>query len=600
MPYIALPAFRAPSPLDFSGLNEGIDTYAKAREKNRLLQEQKDLGATLTQPVQSDPGSNPYQAQPVNRLLSPKSSPAQYQSGSIVDRIVGAESGGNATATNPRSSATGAGQFINSTWLSTIKQARPDLAAGKSDQELLSLRTDPNLSREMTAAYASENGRALQGAGFEATPGNTYLAHFAGPAGARSVLGADPNAPVRQVLGDRVVQANPFLANMTAGQLRQWADRKMGGASQSAVAQSSAPQPRPSGLNYAAGIQKALQQGNIGLATQLRNAQQEEEATAYNRQRQGTMDALSAESQGLTIQGKREELQQNAVKKIGAIAQVIQSQADPTKKAQMWQRFLSSDPSFGPDLQAMGVDPSDVEAGTRMLIAQAGGGVETSRPIEVGGNLVQKQPDGSYKSVYTAPTKARNLSVNEQKEVFEADEGVQAGNNVVNSLTKALELNDKAYSGLAAGTRGYLGSIVGAEGGTATEDLTNLVTSQVLENLKATFGGAPTEGERQILLDVQGSVSKTPEVRKRVYERAIQAANRRIEFNKQKATALRSGEYFQPGFTPASPSQAQVEQQAATQAPAGQPVRVNTPDEAMKLPSGTVFQTPDGRTKVRP
>ena len=31
-----------------------------------------------------------------------------------------------------------------------------------------------------------------------------------------------------------------------------------------------------------------------------------------------------------------------------------------------------------------------------------------------------------------------------------------------------------------------------------------------------------------------------------------------------------------------------------------QPVRVNSPEEALKLPSGTSFVTPDGRVKVRP
>lgn len=33
----------------------------------------------------------------------------------LEDQIIGAESGGNPTAKNPRSSATGAGQFIDST-----------------------------------------------------------------------------------------------------------------------------------------------------------------------------------------------------------------------------------------------------------------------------------------------------------------------------------------------------------------------------------------------------------------------------------------------------------------------------------------------------
>jgi hypothetical protein len=75
----------------------------------------------------------------------------------LIDSIIGVESGGNPNATNPNSSASGLGQFIDSTWLDTIRTARPDLAQGKSDAELLSLKTDPQLSREMTEAYADQN-----------------------------------------------------------------------------------------------------------------------------------------------------------------------------------------------------------------------------------------------------------------------------------------------------------------------------------------------------------------------------------------------------------------------------------------------------------
>jgi hypothetical protein len=154
----------------------------------------------------------------------------------LVDSIIGVESGGNPNATNPNSSASGLGQFIDSTWLSTIKQARPDLAQGKSDSELLALKTDPDLSRQMTEAYANQNQAILSKAGVPVTPGSTYLAHFAGPGGAVKVLQADPNAPVETILGEAAVKANPFLRGMTASGLQAWADRKMGGSS---------PQPTP-------------------------------------------------------------------------------------------------------------------------------------------------------------------------------------------------------------------------------------------------------------------------------------------------------------------------------------------------------------------
>ncbi|WP_316176148.1 transglycosylase SLT domain-containing protein, partial [Bradyrhizobium sp. SZCCHNRI1073] len=143
----------------------------------------------------------------------------------LIDSIIGVESGGNPNATNPRSSASGLGQFIDSTWLATIRSARPDLA-GKSDSELLALKTDPQLSREMTEAYANQNQAFLTKNGLPVTPGTTYLAHFAGPEGAMKILQADPNASAASILGRKVAEANPFLAQMSARDLQAWADKK--------------------------------------------------------------------------------------------------------------------------------------------------------------------------------------------------------------------------------------------------------------------------------------------------------------------------------------------------------------------------------------
>ncbi|MBL7406371.1 hypothetical protein INQ30_29095, partial [Escherichia coli] len=66
--------------------------------------------------------------------------------------------------------------------------------------------------------------------GLPDTDGTRYLAHFAGPGGARAVLSADPTTPVVQVLQPGQVSANPFVRPMTAGQLVDWANSKVGGA----------------------------------------------------------------------------------------------------------------------------------------------------------------------------------------------------------------------------------------------------------------------------------------------------------------------------------------------------------------------------------
>lgn len=191
----------------------------------------------------------------------------------LIDSIIGVESGGNPNARNPRSSASGLGQFIDSTWLATIRQARPDLA-GKSDAELLALKTDPALSREMTEAYANQNQAILTKAGVPVTDGNTYLAHFAGPGGAVKVLQANPGASVADILGPGVVKANPFLANMTAGDLQAWATKKVGGSSHQPQPAPATPAAPASGLLAAnvGGLTPALgqpQQASGGLMGQM-------------------------------------------------------------------------------------------------------------------------------------------------------------------------------------------------------------------------------------------------------------------------------------------------------------------------------------------
>lgn len=169
------------------------------------------------------------------------------------DRIISVESSGNPNATNPNSSATGAGQFIEQTWLDMLAKHRPDLTGSRD--ELLGLRRNADLSKEMTDAYAGDNAGILKGAGLPVTPGTTYLAHFAGPQGAVGLLNADPAAPAASVLRPEAIKANPFLAKMSAGDVAAWADRKMGGAS--APMSMAGPRPAAAPVPAAAAVDPA-------------------------------------------------------------------------------------------------------------------------------------------------------------------------------------------------------------------------------------------------------------------------------------------------------------------------------------------------------
>ncbi|WEK03264.1 MAG: tape measure protein [Candidatus Devosia phytovorans] len=149
--------------------------------------------------------------------------------GSLVDKIIGVESAGNANAKNPNSSATGLGQFIESTWLDMFKKYFPEIAAGMSNAAILEKRTDPTISREMVDLYAQENARFLQQFGLVINDANLYLAHFLGPQGAQKLLQASPGTPVSQILEPGQISANgSILEGKNAGQVIAWAQQKMG------------------------------------------------------------------------------------------------------------------------------------------------------------------------------------------------------------------------------------------------------------------------------------------------------------------------------------------------------------------------------------
>jgi hypothetical protein len=132
----------------------------------------------------------------------------------LLARVAQVESNYNPQAGASTSSAKGLFQFTDPTWR--------QYGQGRSVY-------DPYANADAGARFTQANIQGLQAAGQPVSPGNVYLAHFAGLGGARSVLGADPSTPVSRVLDPAALKANPFLRGMTVGDLRGWAAAKMGG-----------------------------------------------------------------------------------------------------------------------------------------------------------------------------------------------------------------------------------------------------------------------------------------------------------------------------------------------------------------------------------
>lgn len=102
---------------------------------------------------------------------------------SFLNQTIGVESGGNPNAKNPNSSATGLGQFIDSTWKEQVA------LSGKN--YTLADRKDPAKAREILEDFTKRNMQKAQAdLGRAPTNPELYLYHFLGSNGAPGFIKA--------------------------------------------------------------------------------------------------------------------------------------------------------------------------------------------------------------------------------------------------------------------------------------------------------------------------------------------------------------------------------------------------------------------------
>ena len=137
----------------------------------------------------------------------------------FLDRLMAAESGGRLHKKNPRSTALGPFQFIESTFLFVVKRHFPSEVVGLAEQQVLALRTDMAFSRRAAGAYASDLISALKDNGLRATTVNVRLAFLVGPVAAVRLLKAPPDQSLNRVLSADAIAANPYMSGATVAKL---------------------------------------------------------------------------------------------------------------------------------------------------------------------------------------------------------------------------------------------------------------------------------------------------------------------------------------------------------------------------------------------
>lgn len=144
---------------------------------------------------------------------------------SFLMKTAGRESGMNPGAKSGASSAAGLFQFVEQTWLSTLKQhgakhgyaryaeliskgedGRYHVAGEEAKRAVMDLRLDPHAASLMAGELTSDSAAYLKGrTGRSPTAGELYAAHFLGPQGSARLIEAaqrQPGAAAAQLFPD--------------------------------------------------------------------------------------------------------------------------------------------------------------------------------------------------------------------------------------------------------------------------------------------------------------------------------------------------------------------------------------------------------------
>lgn len=141
---------------------------------------------------------------------------------------------------------------------------------------------------------------------------------------------------------------------------------------------------------------------------------------------------------------------------------------------------------------------------------------------------------------------ANRLSPAEIKLKSETEDLLANGQQALEDLKKAYSLNANSFEGgwLEKAQRAALEAAGSKDPKVVnTRVMENLLGAQGLAKLRATFGGNPTEGERAILLELEGIGAKSREERAEIMKRAYTVMQDRVKREQKRLKEITTGTY---------------------------------------------------------
>jgi hypothetical protein len=227
-----------------SGLNQagGATTFNASRSPAQQAQpEAPSAGMPTPTPVTLNPGDGGFApASPdtgaglrTTSTITPAVAGTPGTPGGMTAADIRTESGGNPTAQNPLSTASGLSGMIDRTWVHTVRAHMPQVAQGKSDAEIAALKTTPTgaaMAPAVIAGLNSDNAAALQRAEIDPSPVNVKVAYGLGTGDGSRVITAHPDTPMSQLVSPLAMAENPTFAKMTAWDYMHSAQASLSGS----------------------------------------------------------------------------------------------------------------------------------------------------------------------------------------------------------------------------------------------------------------------------------------------------------------------------------------------------------------------------------